>query len=107
MFFCSALIFPCFPGKIKETGLMPGIPTRERMVPQMEGKERSADEMPVGLMMSLAMHGGAMRNFALLSGEQQRAVIRFVEEAATGEDAKRRVDSAVERLENGDTGPFL
>lgn len=73
----------------------------------MEEKKRRAEEMPIGLMMTLAMHSDAMQAFALLGDEQQESVIRFVEDAVSGDDAKRRIESAVERLENGSTGPFL
>jgi hypothetical protein len=63
--------------------------------------------MPIGLMMSLAMHRDAMNSFSRMDDEQQSAVIRFVQDASTGEDAKRRISEAVNRLDNGDTGPFL
>ena len=49
----------------------------------------------------------AMHGFSLLSDGQQKSVIRFVENAKTGEDAKNRIEEAVQRLENGDAGPFL
>lgn len=73
----------------------------------MEQKKHEAENMPIGLMMSLAMHGDAMHGFSLLSDGQQKSVIRFVENAKTGEDAKNRIEEAVQRLENGDAGPFL
>lgn len=66
-----------------------------------------AQDMPIGLLMELAMHRDASNSFSLLDDEQQRAIIRFVEDAVTGEDAKHRIDETVDRLENGDTGPFL
>ncbi len=73
----------------------------------MEQKKHEAENMPIGLMMSLAMHGDAMHEFSLLNDEQQKSVIHFVENAKTGEDAKNRIEEAVQHLENGDTKPYL
>ncbi len=41
----------------------------------MEQKKHEAENMPIGLMMSLAMHGDAMHEFSLLNDEQQKSVI--------------------------------
>lgn len=69
------------------------------------GKGKSdAANMPIGLMMSLASHQSAMRNFGNLDDEQQKSVIRYVEGSSTGAEAKQRIQSAVENLERGDTG---
>ena len=71
------------------------------------GKMKSdAEHMPIGLMFSLAQHQQAMRNFSLLDDKQQEAVIQYVESSATGEDAQKRIQNAVENLEKGSTGFF-
>ena len=71
------------------------------------GKSKSdAGNMPIGLMMSLAQHQDAMRNFSLLSDEEQRSVIRYVEDSRTGKEAKSRIDSAVQNLEAGNHSFF-
>ena len=70
----------------------------------MAKKKRNAEEMPIGLMMTLAMHPDAMRNFSTLPDEKQSSVIRYVEDANSGEEAKNRISSAVDELEKGSTG---
>lgn len=69
------------------------------------GKLKSdAAGMPIGLMMSLAQHQNAMKNFALLDDEGQKSVIRYVEDSVTGEEAKNRIQNAVQNLEQGNNG---
>ncbi|HEX3016313.1 MAG TPA: hypothetical protein VHP31_00460 [Caproicibacter sp.] len=70
----------------------------------MGKKKRDAGEMPIGLMLSLGMHQDAMKNFALLNDEKQNAVIRYVEDSQTGDEAKNRINTAVDNLEKGNTG---
>lgn len=71
------------------------------------GKMKSdAEHMPIGLMMSLAQHQQAMKNFSLLDDQGQKQVIQYVESSVTGEDAKNRIRSAVENLEKGSTDFF-
>lgn len=71
------------------------------------GKMKSdAEHMPIGLMMSLAQHQKAMKNFSLLDDSRQKAVIQYVESSTTGEDAKNRIQSTVENLEKGNAGFF-
>lgn len=68
-------------------------------------KEKSgAGNMPIGLMMSLAQHENAMKNFGRLDDEKQKSVIRYVEDSTTGEEAKSRIQKAVQNLEDGNTG---
>lgn len=66
------------------------------------GQNPEGLEMPVGLGMQLAQDTEAMTRFGRLSQAQQQAVVRYVQSGATGDDAKNRVDEAVERLKNGD-----
>lgn len=70
----------------------------------MRKKESDARDMPIGLMMSLAMHQEAMRQFSLLNDAQQKEVIRYVENSRTGDDAESRITAAVNGLEQGNTG---
>lgn len=63
-----------------------------------------AGNMPIGLMMSLAQHENAMKAFGRMDDEKQKSVIRYVEDSATGEEAKNRIRRAVESLEQGSTG---
>ena len=72
----------------------------------MTKKQRDAEEMPIGLMMSLAMNQDAMRNFSALSDDKQSSVIRYVENASTGEDARERIGNAVDELGKGNTSFF-
>lgn len=72
----------------------------------MAKEDHGAENMPIGLMMSLAMHQDAMRNFSLLDDSQQKAVIRYVEDSKTGDDAKNRIESAVQNLEQGTSSFF-
>ncbi len=73
----------------------------------MEKNKIGAGEMPIGLMMSLAQHQDAMRNFALLDDAGQKSVIRYVESASTGDEAKNRIQNAVRNLEQGSTIGFI
>lgn len=70
----------------------------------VEKNNKNAADMPIGLMMSLAMHRDAMRNFSLLNDEKQKSVIRYVEDSKTGAEAKNRINNAVDNLEKGNTG---
>lgn len=70
----------------------------------MPKESKKAAEMPIGLLMSLGVHPDAMHSFSLLSDEKQGAVIRYVEDARTGGEAKDRIAGAVEDLEHGSTG---
>lgn len=63
-------------------------------------------ELPVGLAMQLAQEPAAMTAFGRLTPAQMETVVRFVQSGTTGEDAKMRVDAAVERLRQGDLGFF-
>ena len=67
-------------------------------------KKKDGAEMPIGLMMSLAMNRKAMRNFSLLNDEKQKSVVRYIEDSKTGTEAKDRIRTAVDSLEQGNTG---
>jgi uncharacterized protein YdeI (YjbR/CyaY-like superfamily) len=67
----------------------------------MSNKKSDAGDMPIGLLMSLAQHKKAMKNFSGLNSEQQKSVIRYIEDSQTGEEAQTRIQSAVDRLDQG------
>ena len=69
----------------------------------MANKKRKDQDMPIGLMMSLAMNPDAMKNFSTLNDEKQSSVIRYIENASTGEDARTRIGNAVDELGKGNT----
>jgi uncharacterized protein YdeI (YjbR/CyaY-like superfamily) len=62
--------------------------------------------MPIGLMMSLAQHEKAMETFGRLNDERQEAVLRYVKDSRTGEEAKSRIRNAVDQLEQGNAQFF-
>ncbi|OCN02152.1 hypothetical protein A7X67_12090 [Clostridium sp. W14A] len=70
----------------------------------MGKKNPDATDMPIGLMMSLAQHQNAMKTFGRLDDEHQKSVIRYVEDSTTGEEAKSRIQNAVQNLDQGNTG---
>ena len=72
----------------------------------MADKKKKATEMPIGLMMSLAMNPDAMKNFSQLNDEKQSSVIRYIESADTGDEARTRIGNAVDELGKGNTGFF-
>lgn len=67
-------------------------------------ENQEAENMPIGLMMKLAMHKDAMKNFSLLDDKTQKSVINYVESSATGDGAKERIETAIKNLERGNTG---
>ncbi|HCR43338.1 MAG TPA: hypothetical protein DIV41_02035 [Ruminococcaceae bacterium] len=69
----------------------------------MHNGNRGAEDMPIGLLMALAQHEKAMENFSRLDARQMERLREFAIGSATGCEAKRRIDTAVERLEKNDT----
>lgn len=61
------------------------------------------DEMPIGLGMQLAMNPEALSFFGSLSLAERSRVIAFVQCCATGEEAKRQIETAVQALSEGRT----
>ena len=70
----------------------------------MSKGKSDAGNMPIGLMMSLAQHEKAMKAFGRMDDEQQKSVIRYVEDSTTGQEAKNRIQKTVENLEQGNSG---
>ena len=60
-------------------------------------------DIPLGLSMSLAMHPRAMDTFGRMSPQEKHAAIQYVQSCTTGEDAKRRIENAIQQMEHGQT----
>ena len=58
-------------------------------------------DIPLGLSMELAMHPQAAATFGQMSPTEKHAAIRYVQSGTTGEDAKRRIQTAIQQLECG------
>jgi len=67
------------------------------------GKAPDGIDLPLGLSMGLSMHPNAAETFGKMSAEEKRAAIRYVQSGITGEDAKRRISSAISQMEQGQT----
>lgn len=70
------------------------------------GKDQNATneyrDIPLGLGMSLAQHTDALNYFGTLDESQRNKIINYVQGATTGPDAKQRVNTAVEMLQQHD-----
>ena len=60
-------------------------------------------ELPLGLSMGLSMHPKAAETFGKMNDDEKEAAIRYVQSSTTGEDAERRVFSAIKQLTDGRT----
>ena len=68
-------------------------------------KSPTPDELPVGLMMRMAQDARAMEGFFSMPYDRQQNMLDFIRSASTGEEAKSRIESAIETLDNaGDFG---
>ena len=67
------------------------------------GKAPDGIDLPLGLSMGLSMHPGAAETFGKMSADEKVAAIRYVQSSVTGEDAERRVMSAIKQLTDGRT----
>ena len=67
------------------------------------GKAPDGLDLPLGLSMGLSMHPKAAETFGRMSEDEKQAAIRYVQSTVTGEDAERRVMSAIKRLSDGRT----
>jgi len=65
------------------------------------GKAPDGIDLPLGLSMGLATHPGAAETFGNMSPDEKRAAIRYVQSCTKGEDAERRVASAIRQLADG------
>ena len=60
-------------------------------------------DLPLGLSMGLSMYPQAAETFGRMSVEEKRAAIRYVQSGVTGEDAQRRIASALSQMDDGQT----
>lgn len=67
------------------------------------GKNPDGPDLPLGLGMELAQNPKAMNAFGSMTKEEKESLIRHIQGAVTGEDAKNRISDAIESLSNGRT----
>lgn len=63
------------------------------------GKEHQ--DMPIGFGMALSENLNALEYFSSLNDQAQKDIISYIRGANSGPDAKQRIRSAVNMLENG------
>lgn len=56
-------------------------------------------EMPIGLAMSLGMNEFAMDFYAGLDSKKRESIKQYVQRSTSGDDAKKRIRTAVQELE--------
>lgn len=69
----------------------------------MDNEKSGAKQMPIGLIMSLAQHNVAMENFSRMDDLKQKALVQYISDSSTGEEAKSRIKNAVQDLEENNT----
>lgn len=57
-----------------------------------------AEDLPLGLMMGLGQDLEAMSSFAALSDEKKEVLIAYIKSAATGDEAKARIEEVLGEL---------
>ena len=67
--------------------------------------EHHSPEIPTGLMSRMAHSTRAMDGFFSLDDSRRDALVQYIQGAQTGEEAKSRMEEAVEALEQADS-PF-
>ena len=64
-------------------------------------------DIPLGFGMALFQEAVARRNFENLSNDRKDDVVRYLQSGnVTGQDAKEKIETAVENLKNNNTGFF-
>ena len=70
------------------------------------GKDQNAsgvpEELPIGFGMSLAQHTDAMNFFGTLDTAQKSKIISYIQNAQTGDEARQRIDTAVNMMQQHD-----
>lgn len=64
------------------------------------------DEIPLGLEMGFAVNPEAMDCFSHLSTLEKNKVIQSVKGAQTGEEAREKVETTLQKLNRHDIGSF-
>lgn len=67
--------------------------------------DQKIPELPAGLMGRMAHSTRAMNGFFSLEEGRQQALVSYIQSAQSGEEAKSRIEEAVEALEQSET-PF-
>ena len=67
------------------------------------GNNPNGLDIPMGLGMRLTMHPKAHETFGNMTTKEKQEAIRYVQGGITGEDAKRRVENVIKRMEQGET----
>jgi len=65
------------------------------------GKAPDGIDLPLGLSQGLSAHPRAAETFGQMSTLEKKAAIQYVQSGTSGADAKRRIASALNQLENG------
>lgn len=60
----------------------------------------SAENIPIGLIMSIAQNENAFKYYANLDENTKSRINSYVQNSTTGDDAKQRVDTTISHLEN-------
>lgn len=55
-------------------------------------------DMPIGFGMALYQNSNALHCFAAISQEERNGIISYIESAKTGDEARKRINTAVENL---------
>jgi hypothetical protein len=66
------------------------------------GHNPDGPDLPLGFGMLLAQEPEAITHYGALTNDQKSTVIRYIQSAATGEEAKNRIADAVYGLRDGD-----
>lgn len=61
------------------------------------------NNIPVGFAMSLAQNEQALDYYSTLNSSMKNDIKLFIQDASTGDDAKRRIEVAIENLSNQNT----
>lgn len=56
--------------------------------------------LPIGFGMSLAQHPNALSHFAQLTDQQKQQIVNEIQTSQTGGEAKARIETAIQRLED-------
>ena len=59
-------------------------------------------DIPLGFGMQLAQNPKAYENFGILSDSQKTQIIKHIQTAQTGDDAKEKIEQAILKLEKGE-----
>lgn len=65
-------------------------------------EQNHAPDLPLGLGMALAMNTDALNYFGSLKLGEQENIVKYIQSAQSGREAKQRIHSTVEGLKNHD-----